>query len=124
MSQNSVMTFDSFTPVPDISVLELAVVICCVRRPGLDQARLAKTIGRWFGVKLAEHDLKSPLRRLSHRDWLKNEGRGLHVGEEAREKAEFAAHGIVQLFFRDRYFFDVGKLLDVSIVKEDQSDEV
>jgi len=123
MSENSVMALDSFIPVPDISVLELAVVICCVRRPGVDGARLAKTIGRWFGVKLAENDLKMSLRRLSHRDWLKTEGTGLHVGEEARQKAEFAAHGLVQLLFRDRYFFDVGKLLDVSIVKEDQSHE-
>jgi len=123
MSENPVMALDSFIPVPDISVLELAVVICCARRPGVDGARLAKTIGRWFGIKLAENDLKTSLRRLSHRDWLKSDGTGLHVGEEAREKAEFAAHGLVQLLFRDRYFFDVGKLLDVSIVKEDQSHE-
>ncbi|WP_123906370.1 hypothetical protein [Sphingorhabdus sp. YGSMI21] len=123
MSENPVMALDSFIPVPDISVLELAVVICCARRPGVDGARLAKTIGRWFGIKLVENDLKTSLRRLSHRDWLKSDGTGLHVGEEAREKAEFAAHGLVQLLFRDRYFFDVGKLLDVSIVKEDQSHE-
>ena len=123
MSGTPVTEFDSLAPVPDVSVLELAVVICSVRQPGSDRANIAAEIGRWFKASLDESDLVAPVRRLAHRQWLTSDGPSLHAAEEAQAKAEFAARGIVQLLFRDRYFFDVGKLLDVALVREDRSSE-
>ena len=57
--------------------------------------------------------------RLLHREWLTSDGPAFHATEHARVKAEFAARGLVHFLFRDRFFFDVGKLLDVTIVRED-----
>lgn len=118
-----VMPFDAHAPIPDLSVIELAMVICCVRKPGIDLACVAANIGRWFEASVVEDDLLMPLRRLEHRAWLISDGSALHPGQEAQKQAEFAARGIVRLLFRDRYFFDVAKLLRVKLVREDLSDE-
>ncbi len=115
MRASSVTAFDAFMPVPDLTVLELAIVICFVRRPGCDVVSVGDEIGRWFKTSIVESDLSSSLRRLVHREFLTTDGKAMHATEEARERAEFAARGIVHLTFRDKYFFDVGKLLDVSI---------
>lgn len=119
MGASSVTAFDALTPVPEFSVLELAVVICLVRRPGTDPAGVVAEIGRWFNASLVESDLAGPLRRLVHREWLVSDGPSFRATEDARLKAEFAGRGLVHFLFRDRYFFDVGKLLDVIIVRED-----
>jgi hypothetical protein len=119
----SITAFDANMPVQDMTVLELGVIICCVRRPGCEPGSIAAELGRWFNTSLAEGDLAPAIRRLTHREWLRPEGSALHAAQDARAKAEFAARGIVRLVFRDRYFFDVGKLLDVVIVTEDQSHE-
>ena len=119
MGAASVTAFDALAPIPEISVLELAVVICLVRRPGIDPAGVVAEIGRWFNASLIESDLAGPLRRLVHREWLVSDGAAFRATEDARVKAEFAARGLVHFVFRDRYFFDVGKLLDVTIVRED-----
>jgi hypothetical protein len=120
MGAASVTAFDARTPLPEFSVLELAVVICFARRPGSDLASVVAEIARWFDIGLVEGDLAGPLRRLVHREWLVSDGAGFRATEDARLKAEFAGRGLVHFLFRDRYFFDVGKLLDVSIVREDQ----
>ena len=119
MGAASVTAFDALAPVPEFSVLELAVVICLVRRPGTDPAGVVAEIGRWFNASLVESDLAGPLRRLVHREWLTRDGPSFRATEEARLKAEFAGRGLVHFLFRDRFFFDVGKLLDVTIVRED-----
>lgn len=120
MGAGNVTAFDAHSPLPEFSVLELAVVICFARRPASDLASVVAEIGRWFDTALVENDLAGPLRRLVHREWLVSDGAGFRATEDARLKAEFAARGLVHFLFRDRYFFDVGKLLDVSIVREDQ----
>lgn len=122
MSATSVTAFDAFAPVPEMTVLELAVVICFARHPGIDVAGVVAEIARWFKTSVVESDLSTPLRRLIHREWLTTDGIALHATDEAREKAEFAAKGIVGLIYRDKYFFDVGKLLDVTLVREDRPD--
>ena len=119
MGASRVTAFDALTPVPELSVLELAVVICLVRRPGIEPAGVVAEIGRWFNASLVESDLAGPLRRLVHREWLMSDGTAFRATEDARVKAEFAARGLVHFLFRDRFFFDVGKLLDVTIVRED-----
>jgi hypothetical protein len=123
MRGTMVMSFDADQPIPDLSVVELAIVICCIRKPGIDLASVALNIGRWFGTSVVESDLLVPLRRLEHRAWLTSDGSLLHPGQEAQKQAEFAARGIVRLLFRDRYFFDVARLLSVKLVREDLSDE-
>lgn len=119
MGASRVTAFDALAPVPELSVLELAVVICFARRPGSDLASVVAEIGRWFDAGLVESDLAGPLRRLVHREWLLSDGPAFRATEDARVKAEFAARGLVHFLFRDRFFFDVGKLLDVTIVRED-----
>jgi hypothetical protein len=119
MRAASVTAFDSFAPVADFSVLELAIVIVFTRQPGIDVPAVAAEIKRWFKTDVAASDLAMPLRRLVHREWLTTDGISLHATEQASEKAEIAGRGLVHLIFRDRYFFDVGKLLDVTITKED-----
>ena len=95
MSASSVTAFDAFAPVSDLTVLELAIVICFVRRPGSDLASVGDEIGRWFKTSVVESDLSSSLRRLVHREFLTTDGKSLHVTEDARERAECAARGIV-----------------------------
>ncbi len=46
MGATSVTAFDALAPVPEFSVLELAVVICIARRPGSDLASVVAEIGR------------------------------------------------------------------------------
>ena len=77
-------------------------------------------MARWLHVDIDKQDLAHPVRRLHHRSLLEGEEHALRATEDARAKAEHAARGIVHLTFRDNYFFDVGKLLDVSI-REDKS---
>ena len=120
MSLAAATPIDALCPVPEVSVLELAVTIVCARRPGIEPPGIVLELARWFHVDLAESDLSGSIRRLQHKAWLIGEGCGMRATEEARERAEFAARGVVHLVFRDRFFFDVGKLLDVSIVREDQ----
>lgn len=119
MTATSVTAFDAFAPIPDVSVLELAVVIVFARTPSIEVSGAAAEIARWFKVDVSPSDLANPMRRLEHRAWLTADGKSFRATQEARDKAEFAAKGIVHLAFRDRFFFDVGKLLDVTIIKED-----
>jgi hypothetical protein len=121
MTNTPIINFDARAPVPDLSVLELAVIICVVRKPAHGAGAIAANLARRFNVPLEASDLVSPLRRLERRGWLIGNDPKFEVSEEARNRAEFAARGIVQLLFRDRYFFDVGKLLDVTLVSEDQA---
>lgn len=117
---SNVVSFDALAPIPDVSMLELAVVIVFARKPNAKVATAAAEIARWFNVDVSASDLMHPLRRLQHRAWLTPAGASFRATEEAREKAEAAARGLVHLVFRDRFFFDVGKLLDVNIVREDK----
>ncbi|MBX9777783.1 MAG: hypothetical protein K2Y71_25680 [Xanthobacteraceae bacterium] len=121
MSATTVTAFDAFAPVPEMSVLELAVLLCFARKPGSTIADVAEEIGHWFKASVVESDLSATVRRLVHREWVTTDGITLHATDEALQKAEFAAKGLVKLIYRDRYFFNVGKLLDVTILREDQS---
>jgi hypothetical protein len=123
MRATTVTAYDALAPIPEFSVVELAIFICFARDPGIDVAGVVEEIGRWFKTSIVESDVAAPLRRLLHREWLTTDGIALHATDEARKKAEFAAKGLVQLIYRDRYFFDVGKLLDVTIVSEDRPNE-
>jgi hypothetical protein len=122
MGPGTVTAIDARAPIPEVSVIELAVVICFTRRPGSDIASVVAEIGRWFNTSIVESDISNALRRLIHREWLTTDGIALHATEVARDKTELAARGLVQLIFRDRYFFDVGKLLDVTLIREDCPD--
>lgn len=115
----NVLPIDALSPVPEITILEIAVLIVFARRPGMDLGGVASEITRWFHVDVAAADVAHPVRRLQHRTLLEGEGATLRATEHARAKAEAAARGIVHLTFRDKYFFDVGKLLDVTI-REDK----
>ena len=119
MRATTAAVVDAMSPIPNLTVLELAVVIVFARRPGSEFAYVAEEIGRWFKVELLASDLMRSVQRLQEHSWLVHEGTKLHVTEDARARAERAARGIVHLAFRDRYFFDVGKLLDVTIARED-----
>ena len=119
MGGTSVTALDGLAPVPEFSVLELAVVICCARRPGSDLASVASEIGQWFNTRLVESDLAGPLRRLLHCKWLLSDCGGFSATEVSHAKAESAALGLIHFLFRDRFFVDVGKLLDATIVRED-----
>lgn len=118
---SNVVSFDTLAPIPDVSVLELAVVIVFARKPNIELATAAAEITRWFKVDVSTSDLAHPMRRLQHRAWLTPAGVSFRATEEAREKAEAAARGLVHLVFRDRLFFDVSKLLDVTIIREDKT---
>ena len=63
--------------------------------------------------------IEVPLRRLVAREGIISDGDRFAATDAGRTRAEKAAQSLVHLFFRDRYFFDVGKLLDVTPVKED-----
>lgn len=121
MSATSVIAIDALLPLPDISVLELAVLIVFARRPSIEVAGAAAEIGRWFKVDVSPGDLAHPVRRLEHRAWLTADGSSFRASEEVRERAESAARGLIHLVFRDRFFFDVAKLLDVTIIREDRA---
>jgi hypothetical protein len=122
MGDTTVTAFDALVPIPELSIAELALVICYVRRPGAELGTVASEIGRWFNADIVEHDLATALRRLVHREWITIEGTAYRVSDAARTRAEFAARGLVRLIYRDRYFFDIGKLLDVTFLREDHPD--
>jgi hypothetical protein len=122
MPSATVTPIDANAPIPDLSAIELSVIICLARQPGIAVASVAAEIGRWFKTEVIDSDLSTALRRLIRREWLTTDGIALHATDEAIRKAEFAAKGIVGLIYRDKYFFDVGKLLDVTLVREDRPD--
>lgn len=122
MPAATVTAIDANAPIPDLSAIELSLIICLARQPGSTVSGVAAEIGRWFKTEVIDSDLSTALRRLIRREWLTTDGIALHATDEAIRKAEFAARGLVQLIYRDRYFFDVGKLLDVTLVREDRPD--
>jgi hypothetical protein len=122
MGSTIVTPFDALAPIPEISVVELALIICFARRPGTEVAGIAAELAHWFDIDVVEADLAAALRRLVHREWLTIDGIAFQATDEAHAKAEFVARGLVRLLYRDRYFFDVGKLLDVTLIREDRPD--
>ena len=108
--------------VPDFTVIELAITIVCTRRPGMAIEEIAAEIARWFGKDVRANHVEMPLHRLLARTDVTAEGDRYAATDNGRSRAESAAKSLVHLFFRDRYFFDVGKLLDVSFVREDSND--
>ena len=111
--------FDARAPVPDLTILELGIAIVCTRRPTLGVDQIAAEIARWFRNDIASRHVELPLKRLIARGDVASVGGGFAATETGRVRAEEAARGLVHLIFRDRYFFDVGKLLDVTFVRED-----
>jgi hypothetical protein len=115
----SLTNIDTRAPVPDLTILELGITIVCTRRPTPAVDQIAAEIGRWFGKEITASHVEMPLKRLIARgDVIDNRG-CFGASETGRTRAENAARGVVHLVFRDRYFFDVGKLLEVTFVKED-----
>ena len=119
MSSNKAMMFLDRGGVPDMTVLELAITIVCTRRTrsGIDE--IAAEIARWFGREVRGSHIEMPLHRLLGRSEVAFESDRYAATEMGRARAESAANSLVHLFFRDRYFFDVGKLLEVTLVTED-----
>ena len=107
--------------VPDFTVIELAITIVCTRRPGMAIDEIAAEIARWFGKDVRANHVEMPLHRLVARTDVTVDRDRYASTDHCRERAESAARSLVHLFFRDRYFFDVAKLLDVSFVKEDSN---
>jgi hypothetical protein len=104
---------------PDLTVIELAIAIVCTRRPLSTTEEISAEITRWFGNDIRPAHVEVPLRRLVAREDVVIDGDRFASTDKGRSRAETAAQSLVHLFFRDRYFFDVGKLLDVTLVKED-----
>lgn len=115
------MPFDD-RALPDFTVIELAIVIVCTRRPRMAIGEIAAEIARWVGKDVQANHVEMPLRRLLARADVTAEGDRYAATDNGRARAESAAKSLVHLIFRDRYFFDVGKLLDVTLVKEDSND--
>lgn len=107
--------------VPDLSVIELAIAIVCTRKPGSAVDEIAAEIARWFRKDVGPSDVELPLHRLVARADVIAKGNRYAATENGRVRAESAAQALVYLFFRDRYFFDVAKLLEVKFVREDSS---
>jgi hypothetical protein len=107
------------SPVPDLTVIELAIVIVCTRRPRSGTDEIASEISRWFDRPVTASHVELPLHRLIARGEVTSDGDRFGSTDLGRNRAEDAARSLVRLIFRDRYFFDVGKLLDVTLVKED-----
>lgn len=105
--------------VPDMTVLELAITIVCTRRARSGSDEIAAEIARWFGREVRGSHIEMPLHRLLGRSEVAFESDRYAATEMGRARAESAANSLVHLFFRDRYFFDVGKLLEVTLVTED-----
>lgn len=113
---------DARAPVPDLSIIELGIAIVCSRRRDATAKFIADEIARWFGKDIGPAQIELPLKRLIARGDVIETRKCFATCEEGRVRAETAARGLVHLIFRDRYFFDVGKLLDVTLVKEDGKD--
>lgn len=120
-ASGTIVPFDD-RAVPDFTVIELAIVIVCTRRPRTATGEIAAEIARWAGKDVRANHVEMPLRRLVARADVTAEGDRYAATDNGRARAESAAKSLVHLIFRDRYFFDVGKLLDVTLVKEDSND--
>ncbi|MBA3895929.1 MAG: hypothetical protein H0X36_02065 [Sphingomonadaceae bacterium] len=106
-------------PVPDLTILELGIAIVCTRRPTSTIEQIAAEIARWFGKDVTATHVEMPLKRLIARGEVADNRGSFGATETGHSRAEESARALVRLVFRDRYFFDVGKLLDVTLVKED-----
>ena len=102
----------------DLTVLELAIAIVCTRKPGAALETLAEEVGRRFGSELTPLQLELPVQRMIARADLVADARRYAASDLGRVRAEAAARSLVHLFFRDRYFFDVRRLLEVAFNEE------
>lgn len=105
---------------PDLTVLELAIAVVCTRKPRSARDDIAAEVGRWFGKGVAPMHLEMPVHRMLARAELVACGDRYAATDLGRTRAESAARSLVYLFFRDRYFFDVSKLLEITF-REDGS---
>lgn len=117
----TLIPIDARAPVPDLTILELGIAIVCTRRPTFTIEQIAAEIARWFGKDVTAAHVELPLKRLIARGEVADNGGSFGATETGHSRAEEAARALVRLIFRDRYFFDVGKLLDVILVKEDDN---
>lgn len=105
--------------VPDFTILELGITIACTRKPAPDHQQIADSIAEWFHHDISGANIELPLQRLLARGDMAQDDGHFCSTDTGRVRAEEAAQALVRLIFRDRFFFDVGKLLDVILVKED-----
>ena len=99
--------------------MELGIAIVCTRQPTSTVQQIAAEIARWFRRSVTAAHVELPLQRLIARGDVVATGQGFGATQSGQTRAEDAARALVRLFFRDRYFFDVAKLLEVRLVKED-----
>lgn len=57
-------------PLPDLSVIELAIVIALLRRGPLNRDALAKVIADWLARAVTPRELYRPVARMIRRGWL------------------------------------------------------
>ena len=106
-------------PVPDLTIMELGIAIVCTRAPTSAVDQVAAEIARWFGRPVTAAHVELPLQRLIARGDVVANASGFGATPSGQGRAEDAARALVRLFFRDRYFFDVAKLLEIRLVRED-----
>lgn len=115
----TVTPIEQAASAPDLSVIEVAIAVVCTRTPNAAFDEISAEVGRWFGKELKPQQIERPLQRLVTRGDVVSDGLRFAATPLGSSRAESAARSLVHLLFRERYYFDVGKLLDLALEKEE-----
>lgn len=102
------------TPLANVSVLELAVLLTYQRFSYSGPEIISAEIAKWTRAPVNADDVRGPIRRLLHVGHLEEEADGIDVTADARRMVTTTLRQMMRLTLRDRYIFDLVEIIDLS----------
>ncbi len=102
--------FDVGTSIPNLSVLEFAVLIAVFRKPGILPEQVRLKLSHWFVVEVAPAEISRAGDRLLHRGYIEPRGDGWNPVPRLVDDAARLLGGMIRLIDDDRQRFDVALL--------------
>lgn len=115
---SDVAFLDALRPVPDMSVLEFAVLMAYYRNPGIDLESVAALVGDWFVRALVPSDLTPAIRRLTQRSWLDADALSYAPTQTGLEASRPLLGGMIRMIDGGRRLWDVGKMIQLATLRE------
>lgn len=103
------------TPLANVSVLELAVLLAYQRLDHAEVETIAHEIATWTRAPVTADELRrGPIRRLLHIGYLVEDDQGIDLTAESVQLTTTTLRQMVRFVLRDRYKFDLVEIIDLS----------
>lgn len=113
-SNRRIIGIEEGTPLANVSVLELAVLLTYQRFAHAGANAISGEIAKWTRAPVTADDVRGPIRRLLHIGHLEEEADGIDITVDARRMVTTTLRQMMRLTLRDRYVFDLVEIIDLS----------